>query len=169
MKKRKITKKSAGIRRKKTRLALGLRRTKKVHIKAKVAAKLKKRAKPKTTYVKREIIKPTEEQINNLIAKAKTRGFVMETELLHLFPEVEEYVYDYELLLERLQKNGIRIVEDTGEFLKLDMGIKKEKKALERPEPEKGKKIEIPELSSDSIQMYLKEIGKVPLLTICAS
>ncbi len=165
MKKRKITKKSAGIRRKKTRLALGLRRTKKVHIKAKVAAKLKKRAKPKTTYVKREIIKPTEEQINNLIAKAKTRGFVMETELLHLFPEVEEYVYDYELLLERLQKNGIRIVEDTGEFLKLDMGIKKEKKALERPEPEKGKKIEIPELSSDSIQMYLKEIGKVPLLT----
>ena len=138
---------------------------KKVHVRAKMAAKLKKRAKPKITYVKREIIKPTEEQINNLIAKAKTRGFITETELLHLFSEVEEYIYDYELLLERLQNNGIRIIEDTGEFLKLDMGIKKEKKTLERPEPAKGKKIEIPELSSDSIQMYLKEIGKVSLLT----
>jgi RNA polymerase primary sigma factor len=187
MRKRKITKKFALIKAKKARkpaysasrrITAGKQKSKKarlrqgfggqaknVLVRAKMAAKLKKRVKPKITYVKREIIKPTEEQINNLIAKAKTRGFITETELLHLFPEIEEYIYDYELLLERLQKNGIRIVEDTGEFLKLDMGIKKEKKTLLHPEPEKGKKIEITELSSDSIQMYLKEIGKVSLLT----
>src|SRR3989344_6180247 len=36
------------------------------------------------------IIKPTEEQVKNLIIKGRSRGFLTETELLHVFPEVEE-------------------------------------------------------------------------------
>ncbi len=115
-----------------------------------------------------EIIEPTEEQINSLIAKGRSRGFVTETELLYVFPEVEEYIFVFELSLEKLQKNGIQIIEDGGSFLNIDDDQidKKEtkKEAVKRGINDK-KKFDISELSSDSIQMYLREIGKVPLLS----
>ena len=119
----------------------------------------------KKPIVVREIIKPTEEQIKELIIKGRSRGFVTETELLHIFPEVEEYVFDYELFLEKIQKNGIQIIEDTGGFLDIATDNKRKQNVLDVIKATKEKKkFDISELSSDSIQMYLKEIGKVPLL-----
>ncbi len=113
----------------------------------------------------REIIKPTEEQIKELIVKGRSRGFITETELLHIFPEVEEYIFDYELSLEEIQKNGIQIIEDTGGFLDITADNKRSQSVLDVIKATKAKKkFDISELSSDSIQMYLKEIGKVPLL-----
>ncbi len=114
----------------------------------------------------REIIKPTEEQIKTLIVKGRSRGFVTETELLHVFPEVEEYIFDYEITLEDLQKNGIQIVEDTGGFLDVAVVAPATKKKADMAgRISEKKKFDISELSSDSIQMYLREIGKVPLLS----
>ncbi|MFH1254940.1 MAG: sigma-70 family RNA polymerase sigma factor [bacterium] len=121
-------------------------------------------AKKEKLKIEHEIIKPSIEQINNLIVKGRSRGFVTETELLNIFPEVEEYIYDYELTLEDLQKNGIQIVEDTGGFLDLTVEAKKKRTESLTGFSEK-KKFDISELSSDSIQMYLREIGKVPLLS----
>ncbi len=113
----------------------------------------------------REIIKPAEEQIKDLIAKGRSRDFITETELLHVFPEVEEYIFDYELFLEEMQKNGIQIVEGTGGFLDITTDNKKQQDVLGIVKSTKEKKkFDISELSADSIQMYLKEIGKVPLL-----
>jgi RNA polymerase primary sigma factor len=135
----------------------------KIKFKAKTEARVKFVKKPE---VKREIVKPSEEKLNSLIVKGRQRSFVTETELLYMFPEIEEYVFEYELLLEKLQKNGIRIIEDTGEFL---LAKPEEKKGGKHSAPSLSaaakKKLEIPELSSDSIQMYLKEIGKVSLLS----
>jgi len=114
----------------------------------------------------REVIPPTEEQVKDLIAKGRSRCFVTETELLHVFPEIEEYIFDYELFLEELQKNGIQIVEDTGGFLDIPPDDSKKKDFLSIDQSAKNKKkFDISELSSDSIQMYLREIGKVPLLS----
>ena len=109
------------------------------------------------------IVKPTEEQIKDLIVKGRSRGFLTETELLHVFPEIEEYIYDYELTLEALQKNGIQIIEDTGGFLGAGDDIKN--KTGQIIGFNEKKKFDISELSADSIQMYLREIGKVPLLS----
>ncbi|MFH1582713.1 MAG: sigma-70 family RNA polymerase sigma factor [Candidatus Falkowbacteria bacterium] len=109
------------------------------------------------------IVKPTEEQIENLIVKGRSRGFLTETELLHVFSEIEEYIYDYELTLEELQKNGIQIIEDTGGFLGAGDDVKN--KSGQIIGFTEKKKFDISELSADSIQMYLREIGKVPLLS----
>ncbi|OGF24629.1 RNA polymerase sigma factor RpoD [Candidatus Falkowbacteria bacterium RIFCSPLOWO2_12_FULL_45_13] len=109
------------------------------------------------------IIKPTGEQIKNFIVKGRLLGFVTETELLHIFPEVEEYIYDFELTLEELQKNGVQIIEDTGGFL--GAGDELKKKTSQINGFNEKKKFDISGLSADSIQMYLREIGKVPLLS----
>ncbi|MCD4762118.1 hypothetical protein K8R32_04140 [bacterium] len=125
-------------------------------VKKKPAAKkaVKKAVKKagKKVIEKHEVIKPTEEQIDKIILKAKSRGFITETELLYVFPEVEEYVFDYEIFLEDLEDNGIQIIEDTGRFLDND-----EKKDAETAEILHTKNLtDLSKLSADSIQMYLK-------------
>ena len=139
-------------------------------VKTKKEVKQKKKATIKLVKVKKsevkEIKKPTEEAMKRLVDKGRLRGFITETELLYLFPEIEEYVYEYDVFLGDLQKNGIRIAEDSGRILDMI-----EKKANE--EANSGKtlaqqnamNIDLSKLSADSIQMYLKEIGKVPLLS----
>ncbi len=144
----------------------------------KTAATSKKKVTKKTTAKKkavkrtkaasvREVVKPTEEQMNKLIEKGRMRGFVTETEILYVFPEVEEYIFDYELFLERLQRNGIQIIEDSDKILDFDLKQKEKQKEKKGVEDEILKRdlTDLSKLSADSIQMYLKEIGKVPLLT----
>lgn len=121
-------------------------------------------SKPPLIQEPRKINRPTFEQIKNLIVKGRSRNFITETELLHIFSEIEEYVYDYELMLEDLQKNGVQIIEDTGGFLDIASEKKHKENSLAHNSNEK-KKFDISELSADSIQMYLREIGKVPLLS----
>jgi RNA polymerase primary sigma factor len=111
-------------------------------------------------------VKPSEEALEKFIAKGRTRGFITETELMQVFPEAEEYVFDYELFLEQLHKNSISIIEDTGGFLDMETNQKKKDQIVDLLGTDKDRlKFDISELSSDSIQMYLREIGKVPLLT----
>ena len=126
--------------------------------------------KQKETLVKEKQIPktPGEEDIKKLVLKGRSRGFVSEIELLYVFPDLEEYVFDYELFLEDLQRNGIRIIEGQESFLNIEprktgkeKGTSKSAKAAAE-----AVKVDISGLVSiDSIQMYLKEIGKVPLLS----
>ncbi len=101
--------------------------------------------------------------VDRLFVKGRTRGFVTETEILHTFPEVEEYLEEYEKFLYRLDQNGLTLVETDSGIL---TAPEERNEILEKAgATTKGKKkLEISDISSDSIQMYLREIGKVPLL-----
>jgi RNA polymerase primary sigma factor len=103
---------------------------------------------------------PTQETMDRLLKTARSRGFMTEQEVLYAFPEIEDYVDAYEDFLEVLHDYGVSLVEQKGGLLQLPS-----EKKVEKTE-EKGKVlgIDLSDISSDSIQMYLREIGKVPLL-----
>lgn len=165
---KKVGKKSSSPKTKKTQSPVR-RKTKSAGTKKKATKSAKGANSPEKR--KRKIsktkIQADEQAIQNLIKKGRSRGFITEQEILIALPELEEYVDRYESLLEVLDRQNIALAEGGGLFSAV---VKKDDKA---PEPEKEKKktkasaagdISLGDISADSIQMYLREIGRVPLL-----
>jgi len=120
-----------------------------------VAAKPQKRVK----------IVPDEVRVSALLAKGRSRGFITENEILYTFPEVEEYLTDYEAFLDKLEDIGIQAVGTGTGILDMHHVGKREVLAQRMGTPSDKRRLDLTDISTDSIQMYLREIGKVPLLT----
>jgi RNA polymerase primary sigma factor len=99
-----------------------------------------------------------------LVEKGRGRGFLTQYEVDIIFPSSEWYLHEYECLLETFEKNGITLVESSGGLL----GKKEEKstllKGMQGEQPDMMGSFDLGTISQDSIQMYLREIGKIPLL-----
>jgi len=143
--------------------------TKKKNPKKKKKAAKKKKSSKKVRSSKKEADKEEKKDFTGqLIIQGKQRGFVTEDEILHVLPDVEKDVEKLEKFYEELEERGIKIVS-SDEILKIETervaddfekGKKKKKKPelLVPPEESSGG-------SADLVQMYLKEIGRVDLLT----
>lgn len=95
-----------------------------------------------------------EERVKMLIDKGKKRRFLTYDELLKAFPDIEEDVMFLDDLYGKFGLAGIDVIE-TGGLLSSD------------PEPDAelaGRRYDRTASSNDSVQMYLKEIGKYPLI-----
>ena len=139
--------------------------------KQKISAKISKSETKKT--VEKSLNKPKSEDeveladvIENLIVRGKQRGFVTEDEIIHLLPEIEEELTELENLYEKFESAGIKIVA-SDEMLKIDTD--KEAEAFEKSKKDKNADVALSESiedsSSDLVQMYLREIGRVQLLS----
>jgi RNA polymerase primary sigma factor len=125
---------------------------------AKKATKVEQRSKGK--FVKAQ--PPTTEVIEGLINKGRTRGFLTENEVLYIFIDLEEYIPLYCDFLDRLDGIGISVIEMKEGII----GRRTDREqTLDRIRLSKEKKrFDLTDISADSIQMYLREIGKIPLL-----
>ncbi|MBU0612429.1 RNA polymerase sigma factor RpoD [Patescibacteria group bacterium] len=124
----------------------------------KTAAKKTVKRKPKA---KLQPIDP--KVVTRLIEKGRSRGFVTETEILYTLPDLEEYLDEYEEILTEFEEQGIQVIETKQGILDTDGDswiLDKKAKSLEEK-----KKFDLGDIANDSVQMYLREIGKVPLLT----
>lgn len=126
-----------------------------------------------------EEIAKTEAIMADLIAKGRSRGFITENEILYSMPDFEEYIPRLEQFLDRLQVLGIHVEEPPASILDINLaglttpalGDSTKKKKTTKPKPvlvpqgydEEGS-VDMSTLSADSVQMYLREIGKVALL-----
>jgi RNA polymerase primary sigma factor len=93
-----------------------------------------------------------EERLELLLKKGRPRGFITYNELLKFFPNIEEDIIFLEELYARFDQEGIDILEN------VDLLGKDEQQT------EKGWSGQLAPATS-SVQMYLREIGKTPLLT----
>ncbi|MBI2406339.1 MAG: hypothetical protein HYV25_02025, partial [Candidatus Harrisonbacteria bacterium] len=94
--------------------------------------------------------------LEELILRGRGRGFVTDSEVLVYFPHIEEDVAFLEEVYDRLDKAGMKVVE-TSQLIELP----KEEVSIKELEEATSFSGELP----DAVQMYLKEIGKTPLLT----
>ncbi len=132
----------------------------------KPAAKVAKKSvmkKPETKSRYTRASPPSAEQLDRLLAKGRERGFVTENEALFTFDQVEDYLSIFEDFLETLDRIGVHFIEMKEGIL----GREKERgDVYDKIRVTRDKKsAELPEITQDSIQMYLREIGKIPLLT----
>ncbi len=100
-----------------------------------------------------------EKRAQAIIDRGRERGFVTETEILKFFPNVEKDIAELERLYDCLEKANIK-VEENREFIEAEV--------LEPTKEEINRALNIEAddtIVSDSVQMYLREIGKTPLLT----
>lgn len=93
-----------------------------------------------------------EKKANSLLSKGRERGFVTYDEILRMFPSIEEDVLFLDELYQRFLERGIDVLEGGG---LLEEG---DNEGLLR------KNFYNKDSSRDSVQMYLKEIGRYPLL-----
>lgn len=167
MPKTKLTTKKKSMSKKKA-----VKRVKKVVKKFKAKPKAKK---SKAIMSKKKLARPVKKAVRKtvkaefplgaldvLLAKGRLRGFITESELLYAFPDLEEYLEAFEVVLDKLSRAGVIVVAreigfldkaDEWQDVLTEVGLKTNKK-----------KIDLTDISADSIQMYLREIGKSPLL-----
>ncbi|MEK9168358.1 MAG: sigma-70 family RNA polymerase sigma factor [Patescibacteria group bacterium] len=105
--------------------------------------------------VKKE--KFNEAAIEELIKIGRPRGFVTDMEIMSHFPAIENDVVFLEKIYEHLEKANIKVIE-TNQLI--EVGEKEEISKKELKEATKIGETELP----DAVQMYLRGIGKTPLL-----
>ncbi|MDI6821141.1 MAG: sigma-70 family RNA polymerase sigma factor, partial [Patescibacteria group bacterium] len=123
--------------------------------KKKLKKELKKRSKTKKELFIEEEYK---QSLEDLIRRGRSRGFVTDAEVLNYFPEIERNLPFLEEVYSRLDKEGIKIQESSP----LVKHVTKNREEVTTKELHEATRFDLD--LPDAVQMYLKEIGRTPLL-----
>jgi RNA polymerase primary sigma factor len=106
---------------------------------------------------------PEQYVLDELLAKGRRRGYITENEILFTFIEIEDYVDTFEDFLAEIDRVGVHFVEMKEGILGRD---KERNEVYDKIRlSDDARHQQLPDITQDSIQMYLREIGKIPLLT----
>ncbi|OGK09234.1 RNA polymerase sigma factor RpoD [Candidatus Roizmanbacteria bacterium RIFCSPHIGHO2_01_FULL_35_10] len=98
--------------------------------------------------------------LNDLLKQGEEDGFLVQDDILIVYPGAEKHIDDIDMFFDKALKNGIDIFETISTREDPDF-----KKTAEEMEKELEQLVVLKHGESlDPIKMYLKEIGKTPLL-----
>lgn len=134
-----------------------MKKNKKVRVANRKILKKSELKVPKKIPLKRrgELSDSWREGLQTLLSRGRARGFVTHAEILNLIPNIEQDVEGLEKVYDELASSTINISESR-ELLK-----ELTKEEIKKSEGEIGNE----KLQFDSVQMYLREIGRVAFLT----
>jgi len=108
----------------------------------------------------------------DLVSAGKAKGFITQQELEKVIPNVEKQIELLDQLFQLLMEEGIEVVDVRDDLIWALADDNKMSKKTEATQKKMRNKLEIKidphlledDISDDSVRMYLKEIGQVPLL-----
>jgi RNA polymerase primary sigma factor len=103
-----------------------------------------------------------EKKVQELLKRGVARGFLTEAEVVHALPQLEENIVAVESLLDLLDSKGIELVDQ--EVASVWQQAVEAQKVKTKKEEQIAESYNLGDIYDDSIQMYLREIGKTPLL-----
>src|SRR3989344_4944168 len=103
-------------------------------------------------------IKKTAAFLRDIVNSAKKRGYITQDEILAIFPRPEEHIDELDLLYDKLLKLDVDVFESVSQDQESEKPIEDLERELE------ALTVLTEGTISDPVRMYLKEIGRIPLL-----
>ena len=101
-------------------------------------------------------LEENQESLDLLVRRGENRSFVTDAEVLNFFPNIEKHLSFLEVVYDRLDNAGIKIVHSSPLITSF-----REEISLDELKGATSVRADLP----DAVQMYLKEIGRTALLT----
>ncbi len=107
---------------------------------------------------------PELQSVADLLAYARKKGYVTAADILRVFPEAEDALAQLDDIFELFEEEGIEVYEDEEEAAKKRTSREKRRPLIRQDEEEA--ELDFAGIDSDdTVSLYLREVGSVPLLT----